>query len=744
MASVPPSAGEAGPQAIPGAVTFQSRDVVVAGLLAACAPLVLMVFNRDWLFTPETYLDPWHYVGFFREYLNPNYSPGAYKLARLPWILAGFLTHTLLPPLQAAYVLHGLFLCVTSLALFVGLYALLRRVALAAVVAIALGFYTHAHGSGGWDYHNTGAGAFYLVTFMLLALPAAIAGRRVPLMLAGAAAALAVHTNITLANFLPALAFVHVRTVQLRTGELPRVRALAARAGWGLLGAVLVTMLLGAINWMAGREFLFFAALVNIVSQYVADPQRYQSGYHSAWSSGWALTAGYLALLAAVFVAGAVSSAIRRSTTDTTDRLATLLVAQFLVMSLVWVGWQTAGQTALDWNFFAYVLIPSCFIALGGVLYGAWPESCERHWLATVLGTVIACAICLSGALDPYMQDIDALVAPVIAVVGFFLFVAGFLVYLSRPGVATSIVLLVSFAAGNRLVAGSRQAYDMSDPCKIQPAVYESIIDGASWLEKVDPTYTRLRTWFDQNEQIHPIPGCAVGVGQMAGAMTAMAFVPYITTPWPMPGVEAVPGAAVQGVANSEAVLAIISSRPEHVEAWSRRLEAMGLTYRELARHFVPLLASGFTIYAWELAQKPPREVTFGVPIIAVTDKTHQEINVYGTPKGEVTTEGDRVVFTPTDARDHVAYPFVKLSTLTSESWARLTVESPATNPPSCRLIVQAPDFTTLASVPCAPMTRYVKLPPNTQGVRVYLTDAQRRPFVLPRNIEVALSESAR
>src|SRR5262245_24246465 len=144
-------------------VTFRSRSVIAAALLVSFAPLALLLFNTDWIFTSEGYLDPWHYVGFFREYLNPNYSPGAYKLARLPWILSGYLVNSVLPPLPAVYVLHGLFLCVTSLALFIGLYALLGRLALAAVAATALGFYTHAHGSGGWDYHNTAAGAFYLL-----------------------------------------------------------------------------------------------------------------------------------------------------------------------------------------------------------------------------------------------------------------------------------------------------------------------------------------------------------------------------------------------------------------------------------------------------------------------------------------------------------------------------------------------------------------------------------------------------
>jgi len=63
--------------------------IVSASLVAVFAPLVLLAFNRDWLITPEGFRDPWHYVGFFHNYWNPDFGPGAYKLGRLPWILRG-------------------------------------------------------------------------------------------------------------------------------------------------------------------------------------------------------------------------------------------------------------------------------------------------------------------------------------------------------------------------------------------------------------------------------------------------------------------------------------------------------------------------------------------------------------------------------------------------------------------------------------------------------------------------------
>jgi len=728
----------ADPQA--GTVTLRSPHVVIAGLIASLAPLALLTVNRNWIFTPEAFLDPWHYVGFFREYLNPNYAPGAYKLARLPWILAGYLAHSVLSPIHAAYVLHGFFLSLTSLALFVGLYALFRRVALAGVVATMLGFYTHAHGSGGWDYHNTAAGGFYLLAFMLLALPGAIAGRRPHLMLAGAVSALAVHSNITLVNFLPALALVHLQAVQVHDGRLPPIRALLARCGWSALGAVLVTLALGIVNAWAGREFLFFALLAQITAQYVADPHRV-AGWRPA--SGWIWTATHLALPAAVFLVGTVTVVIHRGT-SARRRLARSLILQFLAMSLVWAGWEMVGELALSWNYFAYVLIPSCFIAIGGLLAMTWPDFCERHWLTTILATAVACGLCVGGAAsEPRMQSFVASVAHRLAMVGCVFFVAGLGTFLLRPAVATLLVFIGVFAVGNRLVSADPLAYLVQDPCKIRADIYAAIVEGASDIGEIDPTYTRARTWFEQNETIHPTGQCAVSLGAMSGSMTTMAFVPYITAPWPMPDVNSVPEAAVRSLVASDAILAIITSRQENIDAWNHRLDRMNLQHHEIAHRRVPFLQSGFSVYAWEISQNLPEGTTFGAPILALTDKTPAGLNVYGTPKGVLSTEGDRVVFKPTDTRDHVAYPFAMFPRPVTDQWVRVTIALPvsASNAPSCRVVIQNPSLTSLAMIPCMSSTRYLKLPPQTPGVRVYLTDARRQKIILPRRLEIALSD---
>jgi len=592
-------------------LTFRSRQFAIAGTIVALAPLVLLFFNRNWFLTRENVIDAWHYVGFFEQYTNPLHGPGAYKLARLPWILTGYAVHSLFPPLTAAYVLHGLFLCATPLTLFAALHALLRRVGLAAVVATLFAFYTHAHGSGSWDYHNTGAGLLYLLSVLMLALPAVIEGRRLPLVLTGVIVALTVHTNITLVNFLPVLAFVHVRTVQEYSGAWPRVGTpwttvlriwIVQRATWVLLGGVLVSILLGVINHAVGREFFFSGSLLSLVKNFVSDPEQYQTVYWRPWSSGWLPVARYLALPAAVFVAGAGWFAIRRPHTDVTHRLAATLVGQFLFMVVLWTAWQADGQTALDPAYMAYPLTLSAFVALGGFLVPWWPDALERHGVAAVIGTAAASAISLSGVLDPVLRPVEGHFTSVVAIVGCVVFTAALLQYLVRPGRWTAIALIAMFILGNRLMANRPALYAASDACKIEPAVYSSIVDGASWLWKVDPARTRVRTWFDEQEQLHPLQGCTVRVAALGTAITAVSWVPYVVTPFPMPGVDDVPAADVRQLAKEAAILAIVTNEAETVQRWRHRLENEGLSVHEMESHTTHILGSEFTIHALEIA----------------------------------------------------------------------------------------------------------------------------------------------
>jgi hypothetical protein len=131
-------------------------------------------------------------------------------------------------------------------------------------------------------------------------------------------------------------------------------------------------------------------------------------------------------------------------------------------------------------------------------------------------------------------------------------------------------------------------------------------VDGAEWLMKVDPLYTRLFTWFDDHELLYPKQGCAVRLGHMGNSMTTMASVGYAAKAFPLPSVEAVPDAAVLALAEGGRMLAIISARPAHLDEWKRRLTGMGLVGEEIDRHSIRVMDSEFSMYAWTVRRQTP------------------------------------------------------------------------------------------------------------------------------------------
>jgi hypothetical protein len=577
--------------------------VIACGLVVTAAPLLLLLQNRDWFFTSEGYIDPWVYVGYFHQYLDPDYRPTDYKLARLPWILSGFVATQLFTPVTAAFVLHAVFLCATPLALFAVMQVLFRLPVLSVVTALCLGFYTQGHGSGSWDYHNTSSGALYLATVALSVVPAAIRGHRLLLLVVGGMAAVTVHNNITFANLLPSLVYLHLRLAYLRTGNLPSVRALVARTAWALAGVLSATVLLGFVNVMAGREFVFFADLGELLQRYLTNPA-FQAGRPLS-STDWVLTARHLAVPAAILLAGIASVVVnRRWSVDADRRVASALVEQYLPIPLLWVVWQTAGHTALDWDYMAYGLVPTGFLAFGGLLRPGWPIWCERRWMAVTLASVIVLSACVMVDRIPGTERLATSMQPLILVGGCLLLLVPLFAYLWRPSVVAAMCLLAMFAFDNRVI-GIRINYSAADRCKVQPAMYDGIVNAASWLMTVDPFYNRTRIWADENEVVWLLEGCSARVVYMAYSLATMASAGYLTRTFPMPGINRVPDESLLDL-KRDSIVVIATNVPAQLDAWSHRLEALGLTHSEIESHRVPILSSGFTLYAWSVSPRSP------------------------------------------------------------------------------------------------------------------------------------------
>ena len=420
---------------------------------------------------------------------------------------------------------------------------------------------------------------------------------------AGVMAALTAHANLTMVNLFPALLYVHLAASRAENGRWPSGRMVFARLGWTFIGALLVTGVLGWINWMVGRDFVFFSGLVRKVMRFLTGSPDIVGRPLSDF--GWVLASRYLAPLAAIFVSGVIFLVLRRrASPDDNREVPRALIVQFLGAGILGIGWQILGQPALDWgDNLVYALNLSAFLALAGLLSSVWPESLERRWALTTIATAVVLATCLVGSV-PGLSRVSAFVAPAIMLAGCIVFLAPLAVYLWRPSVVAVCLFVTVFAIGNRLVADVPQAYAADDPCKVQPAVYSAIVEAASRLVSIDPLYRRVAIWFSQDERISPLPNCPVRLDWMGYSIRTMTSMNYLTKP-PMPEVEEVPEQALRDIQDTDIILTIVSDRPESVRKWEHRLASLGLRHRELDRFRVPMMESGFDIYAWVVTSAP-------------------------------------------------------------------------------------------------------------------------------------------
>ena len=102
--------------------SFRNGLYVVAVLLL---PLLVLWHRDNFLYSPPWCTDPWFYLGYFKDLVDfkRDLFPSFHSGSRYPWILPGYLIHSLFSPVTANCILH---LTVHSIAVL-SLFSILRR-----------------------------------------------------------------------------------------------------------------------------------------------------------------------------------------------------------------------------------------------------------------------------------------------------------------------------------------------------------------------------------------------------------------------------------------------------------------------------------------------------------------------------------------------------------------------------------------------------------------------------------------
>jgi hypothetical protein len=465
-------------------------------------PWLLLIINSGWIFLNGTYIDAWIYYGLFSnlpEYLKvyadipSSYSAGVshfYYDDRLTWILPGYAIHQLFSPLIANYILHfGLYYGVV-LALYGTLVLTVhRRVAL--VTVLLLGSYSYFLGAIGWDYVDGPGLAYFSITLLLLTLAAKRSHRLFWLILAGAAAAALIFTNLFWIALTPAVGLYYLaihwhRPIKsIILGLLPLT-----------IGALILTSSVGFINVVLGGPFVFFASSLAFASSAI----NLQANPWVNTPSDWVIRNPFLVWPGILMLACTLVLTIPRLRKRYRQYPITLiLMAQFLVLSGIMVAFHLGRSTPiLQVVFYASYVIPALFLAIGAILTPLVTNIPTSRFIGLI--AVTACAALLSFAFRACANI--PIPYPVLPAIGLGL--GWLLLTLCWPARLWPYgVFIIAFFAAT---PSALTDYNAGAFCKVAPAVqvepeenYLAVQDGMEAVRQI-VSDRRVYFWFDQNE----------------------------------------------------------------------------------------------------------------------------------------------------------------------------------------------------------------------------------------------------
>jgi hypothetical protein len=449
----------------------ESRGSAIRYMIAVLLlPLIVLWRQDNTLFTGYGYLDPWFYLGFFRNLVEfkRNLYPGTYYGSRLSWVLPGAALHSLFSPVAANCLLHLGVHTVATVSLFLTLkwVAGARRAFLAAMLFSVNPWLWSATG---WDYVDGIAIAYCLLTVALLTWAALQPGRRWALVVAGMAMAGLAYCNlywVTLAWLLP-LGYIAMTWAWHRT---PPLRSFFALCLWFGAGCVIVTVALGAVNWFLDGHFFFYAPSVLEALKIRGNNLKW---FDLPWKNGAPSAWLMFAAVAAVTAVAILATRLRNWTRP--GNAAPVLFSAQLLCALAWMAYtQAHGNPVLGIYYYASDLLPFTFLVIGVWFWPGLESVKTRTWVLICLA-----AAALFGLV--WMDRVAGFLAavPHAALAGIAALVVSLPFRRRAAGVALSLAgsaLLLAVGVGPRYAGLQAHAFRRQ---------YESIMDARARVETV-------------------------------------------------------------------------------------------------------------------------------------------------------------------------------------------------------------------------------------------------------------------
>ena len=546
-------------------------------LLLAAIPIALSIVNSSWLYSRVGFLDPWVNVGYFLHYSDPTFGNTYYKIARLSWIIPGFVAYQLFQPVVANYLLHisCLILCVVFFYLVVSML-FGQRIALAIAACMAVFVPLHASG-GGLDYQNAPAATYYIISFYLLTSTFYRGNPRARLIGAGAAYAAALHSTIGFVNVAPILAFHWAVLYRHKQGQLPSWRFVLTSALWFLCGGVAITLLLGLVNVAVGRDFFFFKLLLNLVVNFVGD-SRNQASWWISLSASWLGDVNYMRYLGlgAATLVGCVACAFVAIFRTPRNPIALSLQLQYIFIVAIWIVWHALGQTALQPEYFVYPIYPAMFFALAAITAsGSRPEDLRpanfSFYLVLAVIAVTPLIYSIGDRLVRWPQHSALMLGLSLICVG--------LLSISRQRLIFILAGVLAFAGMNAFgaVISVGRDYAMTEPCKDRAGAFSALLDSDRFLDRFVGEPNEMYLWWSQGEVLHDNAGCELPVFAIAETLVSLGLFSYLAAPWEgMPQADALSPASISMITGKRKI-AVLTADYSTVKSLMLRFRRAGV-----------------------------------------------------------------------------------------------------------------------------------------------------------------------
>lgn len=589
-------------------IVFDST--IFAGALAAMAWI-----NREWLLTGRSAVDSWMYFGYFLHYNDPDFLADNKKIARLPWILLGYLVHRLFTPIVASYVLHAGLLLAATVTLYLVVERLFTR---HAAILTALVYLTAPlmQAEGGWDYHDTLTPAIYFLSF--LALDAALGGSRGTFIMfvgVGVLLALTIHINVLVLLVVPALLIHAIFRIANEWPSHVRTRLILRGACGIVVGGVAVTLCLGSINLVFGRQFLFFAPLFDRSVELLAN-SKLERSWWLPWSNSWwfddvevhtAFPEAILLLAAIVLMWSLLRYLSRRGQVKP---VAIAVYLEFLASVGFAAVLQTLGHPILEPDYMAFPLYLPMFVALAGLISQAvdgWAKESRLELNPRLLAILGLCAalilvaevsvrVAVSQSFFKWLPEWQNKM-PFLLTIGAL--AGGALIARLWPAKAKcpqggAIVCFIWVAAILGQVNGSwrdlsktAEAHEPGDLCIERGSILSAVVDADRILFPIASSGKRVVTWYRGDEQDGLSSSCRLATKELAKPLIAMGYAGRLHY-WEIEATGGwAPASGIDDLTPGNSVLAIVSDDPAYVARVLADLRVQDPRWRELASHIV-------------------------------------------------------------------------------------------------------------------------------------------------------------